>query len=57
MGLHYNQRSLVGAGVLDPARPQIVIYEATPNGGRKLIGADFLVIAEQWHSTHQGRPR
>ena len=46
MGLHYVNLPLVGDGVLDPARPEIVIYEPLPNGRLKLTGADFLVFAD-----------
>jgi len=56
MGLHYVNFDLVGKGVLDPTQPQIVIYEAQPDGRLKLIGADFLVDAAQWNSTHQSPP-
>ena len=56
MGLHYVNRPLVGDGALDPTRPEIVIYEPMPNGGLKLIGADFLVLAEAWHANHPGTP-
>ncbi len=56
MGLHYVQPKLVSDGILDPRHPQIVIYEPMPDGSQKLIGADFLVIAEQWHKTHQETP-
>src|SRR5689334_2212039 len=31
MGLHYVNGALVNSGILDPTRPQIVIYEPTPN--------------------------
>jgi hypothetical protein len=57
MGLHYVNLSLVGDGELDPARPEIVIYEPTPNGGRRLIGADFLVFAETWHASNTATPQ
>ena len=57
MGLHYVNLSLVGDNVLDPARPEIVIYEPLPNGRLKLIGADFLVFAEGWHATNQATPQ
>jgi hypothetical protein len=40
---------LVNSGVIDATRPQIVIYEPTENGRLKLIGADFLVLADQWN--------
>jgi len=56
MGLHYVNMALVGDGVLDPRRPEIVIYEPLPNGGRRLIGADFLIFAEAWHATNQATP-
>ncbi len=57
MGLHYVNLELVGDPALDPARPEIVIYEPTPNGGRRLIGADFLVFAESWHATNTATPQ
>ncbi len=56
MGLHYVNMGLVGDGVLDPSRPEIVIYEPTKNGGRRLIGADFLVFVDAWHAGNQGTP-
>ena len=56
MGMHYVNLALVGDGVLDPTRPEIVIYEPTANGGRKLIGADFLVFFDDWHASNQGTP-
>lgn len=56
MGLHYVNMSLVGDGVLDPSRPEIVIYEPLPNGRLRLIGADFLVLSEAWHANNEGVP-
>lgn len=56
MGLHYVNLELVGDPALDPRRPEIVIYEPLPNGGRRLIGADFLVFADAWHSTNASTP-
>src|SRR5688572_24942383 len=48
MGLHYVNLPLVVDGELDPAKPEIVIYEPTPSGRLKLVGADFLVFAADW---------
>jgi hypothetical protein len=56
MGLHYVNGTLVNRGELDPTHPQIVIYEPTPSGGLRLIGADFLVLAEAWDAKKQGPP-
>jgi hypothetical protein len=57
MGLHYVNLALVADGVLDPRQPEIVIYEPQPDGGRRLIGADFLVFAEAWHAANEGTPQ
>jgi hypothetical protein len=56
MGLHYVNGSLVGSGVIDATRPQIVIYEPTANGGLKLIGADYLVLGDMWNAQHPEGP-
>ncbi len=57
MGLHYVNGALVNAGAIDAAHPQIVIYEPTPGGGRRLIGADYLVLAGPWDAKHSGPPQ
>jgi hypothetical protein len=56
MGLHYVNFPLVASGVLDPTRPQIVIYEPGENGKLKLTGADFLLLADAWDKAHPGTP-
>jgi hypothetical protein len=56
MGLHYVNGNLVNSGVLDATRPQIVIYEAMPGGGLRLIGADYLLIADAWNAKHSSPP-
>src|SRR5919112_4806993 len=48
MGMHFVNGPLVGDGELDATRPEIVIYEPQPNGRLRLIGADFLVLADAW---------
>ena len=55
MGLHYVNDTLVGNGIVDPTRPQIILYEAQPNGELKLTGADFLVLADAWDKKHPGQ--
>lgn len=56
MGLHYVNGALVGSDVLDATRPQIVISEPLANGARKLIGADYLVLADTWNAQHPEGP-
>jgi hypothetical protein len=57
MGLHYVNMALVGDGLLDVTRPEIVIYEPLPGGRRRLIGADYLVLAEAWDASNDGPPQ
>ena len=57
MGLHYVNFPLVLDGELDPRRPEIVIYEPLPNGRLRLIGADYLVLADAWHAKNPGPPQ
>ena len=56
MGLHYVNGALVGDPALDPTRPEIVIYEPLPNGRLQLVGADFLVLASDWHAKNPAPP-
>ncbi len=57
MGLHFVNGALVGDGEVDATRPEIVIYEPLPNGRRRMIGADFLVLADDWHAKHEAPPQ
>jgi hypothetical protein len=56
MGLHYVNMALVGDGEIDVTKPEIVLFEPTPNGGIRITGADFLVIAADWDAKHDGPP-
>jgi hypothetical protein len=56
MGLHYVNLPLVGDAVVDAARPEIVIYEPLPNGRRRIVGADFLVLKDLWDAKNQSPP-
>ena len=57
MGMHFVNGDLVNSGVIDASRPQIVIYEPAADGKLKLIGADYLVLADTWNSSHAGPPQ
>ena len=55
MGIHFANGVLIGDPALDPQRPELLIYEQR-NGRLRLVGVEFLVIAEAWHLTNQGPP-
>lgn len=56
MGLHFINMDLVGKGVIDPTKPQIILYEPTADGRLRLTGADFLVDAQQWDNDKTHKP-
>ena len=55
MGNHYVNGALVGDGVLDASRPEVLIYEAS-EGGLQLVGVEFVVIADAWLASHNSPP-
>ena len=57
MGLHFVNGSFVGDGELDVTRPEILLYEALPNGKLRLTGADYLVLADAWNAKHADSPQ
>lgn len=55
MGVHYPNGALIGDGILDARRPEILIYEQ--RGGRlRLLGVEYLVFAQQWDANNAGPP-
>jgi hypothetical protein len=56
-GIHYGNMSLLGDNVLDPRRPELVLYELKPNGKLRLVGVEyFKVDADQNLATDDDRP-
>ena len=55
MGNHYVNGALVGDGVLDASRPEVLIYEPS-GGGLQLVGVEFVVIADTWLASHPSPP-
>lgn len=57
MGLHLVKFPLVADGQIDVTHPELVIYEPLPSGHVKLIGAEFLVLKDQWDAAHTEPPQ
>jgi hypothetical protein len=55
MGNHYVNGALVGDGVLDASRPEVLIYESS-DGGLQLVGVEFVVLADAWLASHSSPP-
>ena len=55
MGIHYGNGELIGDGEIDADHPELLIYEQ--RGGRlRLVGVEFLVIADAWDAKKIGPP-
>jgi hypothetical protein len=55
MGIHYPKGALIFDGALDARNPEILIYEQR-NGRLRLLGVEYVVIAEDWHANNQDPP-
>jgi hypothetical protein len=49
MGYHYFDRDAIEDTVLDPLRPEGLVYEPLPNGKLHLVAVEWIVPAEAWH--------
>ncbi len=55
MGVHYVNGDLVGDGEIDASKPEALIYEPT-NDGMRLVGVEFVVLADAWMAHHDSPP-
>lgn len=51
MGVHFANPALLEDDVLDKAHPEALIYEFK-NDVARLVGVEFIVIADVWHVNH-----
>jgi hypothetical protein len=55
MGMHFSTRSLID-GVVDPAYPEVLMYEPQKNGDLRLVGVEFVVRASAWDAANSSPP-
>jgi hypothetical protein len=51
MGVHFVNPALLTDGTLDATQPEALIYEFK-KGVARLVGVEFIVFADAWHSGH-----
>jgi hypothetical protein len=56
MGVHYVNGTLVGDTVLDPLRPEALVYAPGGGGRLKLAALEYIVFAEAWDAEHADPP-
>ena len=55
MGQHYANGALVGDGVLDVKKPEVLMYEQK-GGQLRLLGVEYIVLAEAWNAANKTPP-
>ena len=60
MGVHFVNPALMGApvpggdAVVDPLRPEVLVYEPQGNGRYRLVAVEYLVWRAAWDAAHPG---
>jgi hypothetical protein len=52
MGVHFVQPARIAAGVLQADKPEALIYEPLADGAFRLVGVEFIVLANVWQKQH-----
>jgi len=52
MGVHLVLPARLASVVLNPAKPQALIYEPMKNGAMRLVGVEFIVLESVWLSSN-----
>ncbi len=55
MGQHYVNGTLAGDDVLDPMKPEALVYEPRADGTPILVAFEYLVFADKWDPQKTGR--
>lgn len=56
MGIHFFNINFTGDTVLDPLRPEMMIYEPKENGKFDLDAMEYFVFAAPWEAEHSQPP-
>jgi hypothetical protein len=52
MGVHFVLPSRLNQGTLSADQPEALIYEPLQNGSLRLVGVEFIVLADVWATQH-----
>lgn len=57
MGYHWANAGLMADSAIDANRPELLVYQSTPEGGKRLVAVEYLVFVDEWQAKgHQGPP-
>ena len=56
MGVHFVKPERLGDGMLDADEPEALIYEPVTNNRFRLVGVEFITLADAWKKKHPKGP-
>lgn len=56
MGVHYGHPPRLEDAIIDPALPEVLLYEPTSDGGARLVGVEFMVHGDAWSAAGHADP-
>lgn len=57
MGFHWANQQLIGDSAIDASKPELLVYQPLPDGGKKLAAVEYIVFVDEWQAKgHQGPP-
>jgi hypothetical protein len=56
MGIHYVNGDLVGRGRPILRKPDVLVYDPSPNGHMRLVALEYVVFQEAWDKDHDSPP-
>jgi hypothetical protein len=56
MGIHYLHSTYPGDALLDPLRPEALMYEPGKEGKLQFVGVEYILFQEAWDAAHPQPP-
>ena len=56
MGQHYANLGRVGDPALNELEPEVLVYQPLRGGGYRLVGVEYVVLADAWDALHADPP-
>jgi hypothetical protein len=54
MGVHFVNGARIGDPALDPAQPEVLVYEPQANGTYRLVALEYMIPRAMWDATSPG---
>lgn len=54
MGVHFVLPARIGDGLVNAEQPEALIYEPMASGAMRLVGVEFIVLADDWSRVNPG---